>query len=336
MITSRLVVVGGDVPPDTARFPDVSVDIATRDTLPARLSEAEALLVRDFTGTWIPAVIAESGQRLSWVHVNSVGVDHLLSPDLVASKIVVTNASGVLDQAIAEYVLATILAFAKRLPSSIRRQQRSQWRHEPSERLTGSSALVVGPGAIGVATAGLLRQVGMVVDSVGRSGKRNGHGPFGEVFAASELAGRVGDYEYVIVTAPLTELTRDMVDAQVLAAMKPTARLVNVARGEIVDEPALVAALEAGSIAGAALDVFTAEPLPKDHPLWNLPNVIITSHMAGDFVGWRTAQEELFLDNLGRFLDGQPLLNEVDKQLGYVPWSALRHQGGSPRVTGRE
>jgi phosphoglycerate dehydrogenase-like enzyme len=327
MTESRLVVVGGNVPPNTARFRGISVDLATRDTLTKLLPTATTMLVRDFAGTWIPAVIADSGDRLSWVHVNSVGVDHLLTPDLVESDIVVTNSSGVLDQAIAEYVLATMLAFAKRLPGSFRRQQRGQWRHEPSQRLTGSTALVIGPGAIGAATAALLRQVGVLVDAVGRSGKREEHGPFGEVFTAGELAGRVGDYDHVIVTAPLTALTRGMIDSRVLDAMKPTACLINVARGEIVDEPALVAALQTGAIACAALDVFASEPLPQGHPLWSLPNAIITSHMAGDFIGWRAAQEELFLDNLGRFISGLPLLNQVDKRLGYVPWSALRHNG---------
>ena len=129
----------------------------------------------------------------------------------------------------------------------------------------------------------------------------------------------MGWADHVVVVAPLTEQTRGLIDAAVLAAMKPTAHLVNLGRGPIVDEDALLDALRGGRLAAASLDVFAIEPLPADHPLWTAPGVVVSPHLAGDAAGWRDALARQFVDNALRFLDGEPLLNVVDKRLGFVP-----------------
>jgi phosphoglycerate dehydrogenase-like enzyme len=152
--------------------------------------------------------------------------------------------------------------------------------------------------------------------------RRARHDPeVGPIYAAEDLDPHLADADYVVVAAPLTSATRGLFDDRRLSSMKASARLINVGRGPIVVTDALVRALRQGRIAGAALDVFEEEPLPADHPLWELPQVMISSHMAGDFIGWREALTEQFTENLRRFLAGEALENVVDKRRGYVPSS---------------
>jgi phosphoglycerate dehydrogenase-like enzyme len=158
----------------------------------------------------------------------------------------------------------------------------------------------------------------MNVAGVGRTA-RSGDPYFGEIHAAGDLRSLLPEADYVIVAAPLTEHSRGMFDAAAFASMKPSARLINVGRGPIVAEKDLAQALKDKQIAGAALDVFLEEPLPPGHPLWAIPNLIISPHMSGDFVGWPDALAELFVENFGRWVAGDKLLNVVDKKLGYVP-----------------
>jgi phosphoglycerate dehydrogenase-like enzyme len=280
------------------------------------ITGADALLLWDF---FSPAVrdVWRHTDRLSWIHVAAAGVDKLLFPELVDSQVVVTNARGVFDRPIAEFVLAVILARAKDLQTSVRLQAERAWRHRESGGIEGRNALIVGTGAIGRETARLLRAVGMNVRGAGRTA-RTGDPDFGDVAASDALADHVGWADHVVVAAPLTELTQGLVDESVLAAMQPSAHLVNVGRGAIVDEPALVRALEAGDLAAASLDVFAVEPLPDDSPLWSMPNVLVTPHMSGDASGWLDTLARQFVDNAQRWLDGESLLNVVDKQLGFV------------------
>ncbi|PSL00903.1 phosphoglycerate dehydrogenase-like enzyme [Murinocardiopsis flavida] len=319
MAPLTLAVAVEDTRPDLSAIAagaDVAIRYATPAELPDAIDGADALLVWAFTA----GGVADAWPRaaaLRWMHVSSAGVDRVLTPQVVASDVVVTNVRGVLDDAIAEYVLGLVLAFAKDLPGTLRRQGERRWEHRPTERLRGARALVVGPGAIGRAIGSLLGGVGMGVDAVARS-RRDGDATFAAVHGQADLGAVIGDYHYVIVAAPLTDGTRGMLDAGAIAAMAPDARLINVARGPIVDEEALTAALLRGDIAGAALDVFHDEPLPAEHPLWRCPNVIISPHMAGDFVGWRDSLLGVFLDNFARFRSGRPLLNVVRKELGFV------------------
>lgn len=291
------------------------VRYATADTLAENLSGADVLLVWDFFSTALRRAWTEA-DSLRWIHVAAAGVDSLLFDELVDSDVLVTNSRGVFDRPIAEFVLATILGFAKDLPTSVRLQDSKLWRHRETESIAGTSVLVVGTGAIGRETARLLRAVGMRVAGSGRVGSDNDP-DFGVVHASQELKTVVGEFDYVVLLAPLTDATRGMVDAGVLAAMKPTARLVNVGRGELVVTDDLVAALQARELAGAALDVFDTEPLPADHPLWQLDSVLITPHMSGDAVGWRDRLAELFVANFERYAADQTLVNIVDKSRGY-------------------
>lgn len=289
----------------------------SQDSLEQGLPGADILLVTDFR-TDMLAACWHLADRLQWIHATSAGVDALMFPALQQSDIPVTNARGIFDGPIAEFVLGLVLAFAKDLPASIRYQERHVWQHRDTERAAGQRALVVGAGAIGRRIGRTLAAVGLAVDAVARSA-RSDDPDFGRVHAQSHLLEHLPEADFVIIAAPLTDSTRGLFDAQAFAAMKPSARLINIGRGPIVDTDALVTALRDNTIAGAALDVFETEPLPAEHPLWDFPQAIITAHMAGDVVGWREALSEQFRENLGRWQAGQALNNVVDKARGYVP-----------------
>jgi phosphoglycerate dehydrogenase-like enzyme len=254
---------------------------------------------------------------LEWIHVTAAGVDTLLFDDLRDSDVVVTNAHGVFDRPIAEYVLGAVLADAKDSRHSFELQREHVWQHRETRSILDTRALVVGTGGIGRAIARLLRAAGLSVRGVGRVAHADDP-DFGDVIASSSLADEVAWCDHLVLAAPLTPATRGLVNADVLAAMKPGAHLVNVARGPLVDEAALLGALRNGLV-GATLDVFDTEPLPPDHPLWDAPNVTITAHMSGDILGWRETLATQYADNVRRWLAGEPLLNVVDKKLGYVP-----------------
>ncbi|WP_227980919.1 D-2-hydroxyacid dehydrogenase [Nocardia spumae] len=305
--------------PDAHRMRPVSehatVRYADGPVLGSALPGTDVLFVYDFQSTAVPAAW-QHADRLRWVHVGATGVDAVMFDALIDSDVVVTNTRGLFDRPIAEYVLAQILNFAKDVPESLRLQQRHIWRHRESERIAGACALVVGTGSIGRTIARLLRAVGMRVRGVGRTA-RTDDPDFGTV--ATDLHAELPAADYVICVTPLTPQTRHMFDASAFAAMKPHARFVNVGRGESVVTDDLVAALRNGALAGAALDVVDPEPLPAAHPLWELPNVVLTPHNSGDFLGWRSEIVTAFADNFERWMTGQPLENVVDKKLGYVP-----------------
>lgn len=288
----------------------------TEDGLAGALPGADVLLVWDFRSQAL-ADAWPAADSLRWVHASSAGVNHVLSDEVIASNVVVTNSRGVFDEPMAEYVLALLLALAKDLPNTLRLQRDRTWRHRESERLGGRHVLVAGTGPIGRAIGRKLAAVGMTVTGVGRH-ERASDPDLGSVLPMDRLAEGLAEADHVVLAAPLTDETRHMIDAKALAAMKPTARLVNVGRGPLVAQEELVESLATGRIAGAALDVFADEPLPESSPLWAMENVIISPHMAGDVVGWRTELVALFEDNLTRYLDGRPLRNVVDKQRGYV------------------
>lgn len=292
------------------------VRYATADRLAEALDGAQVLFLWDFFSSALEDVWHAAG-TLEWIHVAAAGVDKLLFGDLRESGVVVTNARGIFDRPIAEFVLTGMLAFAKDLPGLLSLQRERTWQHRETERLESGRALIIGTGAIGREIARVLKAVGLRVAGAGRTA-RSGDPDFGEVYASSELATVAGDFDWLVVVAPLTDQTRHLINAPVLEAMKPTARLINVGRGASVDTDALVRALQAGSIAGAALDVFEVEPLPEDHPLWEMDNVIISPHLSGDAQGWLPQLAEQFADNFARYLAEQPLENVIDKKLGFA------------------
>ncbi|MGV0644692.1 D-2-hydroxyacid dehydrogenase [Mycolicibacterium sp. XJ2546] len=310
-----------DRPPGLADLP-VEFRYCTVADLAEAVQGARALLLWDYFSTAVRDVWRQA-RTLEWIHVTAAGVDTLLFDELCVSDVVVTNARGVFDRPIAEYVLGAVLAYVKDSRTSFTLQRDRHWRHRETRGIAGSRALVVGTGAIGRAIARLLRAAGMQVRGAGRVARADDP-DFGEVVATGDLAAEAGWCDHLVLAAPLTDSTRGLVDAAVLAAMKPDAHLVNIARGAMVVESALLDALAAGRIGGATLDVFETEPLPPDHPLWEAPNVTITPHMSGDLVGWRETLAEQFVANLRRWLAGEPLANVVDKELGYVPTGGAR------------
>jgi phosphoglycerate dehydrogenase-like enzyme len=293
------------------------------------LGDAEVLLLWNFRSEKLRAAWPRA-RRLRWIHATGAGVDAVLFPELVSSGVILTNSVGVFDQAIAEYVLGLILLFAKDLGRTVDLQRRHVWRHRDTENLRGRTALVVGAGGIGRAVARLARCAGMRVLAVARTA-RAGDPDLGRVVAVRDLHTVLGEADYVVIAAPLTAETRRLFGEAEFARMKRTARLINVGRGAIVDEGALLAALRSKRIAGAALDVFDREPLPKDHPFWDQPGLIVSPHMSGDFFEWRSDIAALFVENFLRWHRGKPLLNVVDKALGYVPSAPSRRPGGSAR-----
>jgi phosphoglycerate dehydrogenase-like enzyme len=294
------------------------------DGLADALPGAHALLMWEHFSPALNRAWSQA-DRLAWIHVAAAGVDHLMTPALRGSGVVVTNSRGVFDQPIAEYVLALLLTHAKDLAATVRDTDAHRWHYRENTRLAGTRAVVVGTGALGRATGRLLRAVGVRVRGVARAA-RDADPDFDEVLGAPELAkdpeAVVGDADHVVVTAPLTPGTRGMISAEILAAMPPHAHLVNVGRGPIVDSAALVDALHAGRLGAASLDVTDVEPLPPDDPLFAAPRVLISPHCSGDVAGWRDELAALFVEQALRFLDGRPLENVVDLDAGFVPGEA--------------
>lgn len=285
------------------------------ESLREALEGAQILMVTDFR---CPALEQcwDAANNLEWVHATSAGVDALLFPALVESEVTLTNARGVFDRGIAEYVLGVILLFAKDTLGNIELMREHKWRHRDTERILDKRVLVVGAGSIGREIARLAGAAGMQVEGIARSARDDPD--FEAVYASEQLHQRLAEADYVVVATPLTEQTRGLFGATEFEVMPEQARFINIARGPIVDTDALVEALREGRIAGAALDVFEQEPLPPEHPLWELSNVMISAHMAGDFIGWREALSEQFIENFQRWQSDQPLENIVDKQRGYA------------------
>ncbi|MEU3519753.1 D-2-hydroxyacid dehydrogenase [Streptomyces sp. NPDC006654] len=308
-----VLVLDADPPPRlgrlTGRARIVHTDAAG---LAARLPAADVLLVWDFTSHAVREAWPGEGPRPRWVHTASAGVDHLMCPELVASDTVVTNARGVFDQPVAEYVAALVLAVAKDLPRTLDLQRERTWRHREGRRVAGTRACVVGSGPVGRAIVRILKALGVTTALVGRVPRTGVHGP-------DDLDRLMSRADWVIAAAPLTEQTHGMFDTHRFGVMQPSACFINVGRGPLVDEDALVQALTSRWIAAAALDVLATEPLPADSPLWEVPGLVVSPHMSGDTVGWRDELGAQFVELYERWAAGRSLLNVVDKKRGYVP-----------------
>ena len=295
---------------------EAEVRITDDAGLPEALSGADILYLWDYFADGVRRAWP-AADSLRWMHIPAAGVDKLMFPELVASEVVLTNARGVFDRPMAEHVLAAMFHFAKNFGRASAQQRQHQWRHYATTDLAGASVLVAGTGSIGRCTARLLAAVGMRVDGMGRTA-RSGDADFNTIHASADFAAVASAYDYVVLAAPLTPDTRGMLSGRVLAAMKPTAVLINVGRGALADETALAEALRGGALAGAALDVFETEPLPQRSGLWDLANVLVTPHLSGDSQNQLPTLAAQFADNLAAFKAGRPLANVVDKQLGFV------------------
>lgn len=261
--------------------------------------------------------------RLRWVHVSQAGVAHMISPELTASPIVVTNSRGIRARAMAEHVIGVTLALARQLHVAHRRQVEHAWAADEIETggrvrtLQGRRMGVVGLGAIGTQVAQLAAALGMTAWGTRRRVTEQAPPGVDRVLPPGALHELLAASDVVVLAAALTAETHKIIDEAAIAAMKPDALLVNIGRGRLLDEDAVAAALRDGRLGGAALDVFVTEPLPADSQWWDLPNVIVTPHVSGAMEDYWTPVVALFAENLRRFERGEPLINVVDKAAGY-------------------
>ena len=292
------------------------IQVTGVDGLEDHLPELDAVFAWNFDRSTLLDVLPRA-PRLRWIQSISAGVEELASPTLAAHGVVLTNAAGVYDPGLAESVLSFLLAFSTRLLERARLQP-GEWPAEEIRLLRGTTALVVGAGSIGTEVGRLLRAAGLHVRGVARTPRRPDE-IFEEIAGPDGMSSELARADHVVNVLPITDATRGMFDAAAFAAMRPHAIFVNIGRGATVDEPALIAALERGVIAGAALDVFEKEPVPAESPLWRMSNVLVSPHRAGDHEGRAEDVVALFVDNLKRFVAGERLWNVVDIELGYAP-----------------
>jgi phosphoglycerate dehydrogenase-like enzyme len=303
------------------RFPQLEVvSVEDEGDLQAAVADADA-----FVGWRLPPEYFGAARRLRWIHSASAGIEESLYPALVASDVVLTNSTGLHSICIPEHIVGQMLVLARNFHEAVRLQERGEWNrfavivHQGGLReLHGSNLAILGAGPIGANLARMAAALGMRVRVMRRDTSRPvEHAE--AVVAPSDLHALLGWADFVVLAVPLTAETRGMIGAAELRAMRSSAYLINVARGEVVDEAELVRCLQSEGIAGAALDVFDEEPLPPESPLWKLHNAVLTPHISGYTATYFDRMLALFEDNLARFLDGQPLRNVVDKQLGYAP-----------------
>ncbi len=257
--------------------------------------------------------------NLRWVHSRSVGLERTLFPELVESSVPLTNGAGVFSPSLGEFALGAILYFAKDFRHMIRNQQAGVWEAFDVMPVWGHTVGIIGYGDIGRAVAARVRPLGMTVLAVKRHASPSlGADPLVEqIYSPEHRIEMLSRCDYVVVAAPLTPETRGMIGEQEFAAMKPTAVVINVGRGPVIDEHALLSALTNDRIKGAALDVFDHEPLPQGHPFYKLENVLLSPHCADHTPDWLDNAMQFFIEQFERFRKGEPLLNVVDKRLGY-------------------
>lgn len=298
--------------------PHLPADLAvtwftTPDEAKAGIADAEVAWVDMQPTRLVAETIRAAGPALRWVSTIYAGLDAFPLDWLRAHGVTVTNGAGINAVAVAEYAVMGVLTGAKRFDAVIRAGDRQEWLHDAPGKveLPGTRALVIGYGTIGRLIGDRLSAFGVEVTGVTRSG-RDG------TLAADAWQARLGTFDWVILAAPSTDATKAMIGTAQLAAMKPTAWLINIARGDMVDDDALIAALTAGTIGGAFLDPTSPEPLPAAHPLWHAPNCVITMHLSGRSQSTMFPRAAaLFLDNLDRYRGGRPMRNVADLSAGY-------------------
>jgi D-2-hydroxyacid dehydrogenase (NADP+) len=301
--------------------------IAARSTLRNRIELRSAQATGDLTAVHdaevmmcghLPTDVLMVAPRLKWVSFWASGLDRRVTPEIESRHLILTNASGIHGPNIAEHVMGCMLIFTRRFGTYADAQRQHRWVHheEPSDELTGQTLGIVGLGAVGRALAVRAHSFDMRVLATRRRETSGAEG-VDEVLPPDELARLVAAADHLAITVPYTRETHHLLDAAMLARMKPSAYLYNTARGAVVDEAALIAALRGGRLRGAGLDVFETEPLSAESPLWDLPNVIVTPHVAGLTPHYFTRAATLFADNLERYLDGRALLNIYDPTRGY-------------------
>jgi D-2-hydroxyacid dehydrogenase (NADP+) len=302
-----------------ARWPEMRVlHLPDYDHLAQELPDTDI-----FVGYSLRAEQLTHAKKLKWIHSTAAGVAQLMYPELRDSGIVVTNPSGVFSPPMAEHTMGLLLALARNFPDSTRHQDRSHWgqqdiwdKPQHLTELSGQVLLIVGFGSIGRELAKRARAFDMRVWGVTRSGQ--GDATHAEkIVPVSQLEEALPHADYVVIAAPETSETRHLIGSAQIARMKPGARLINVGRGSLFDESALIRALESGALGGAALDVTSVEPLPPESPLWRAPNLFITPHTSAVSDRLWHRETALLMDLLERWFDGREMFNQVDFARGY-------------------
>lgn len=289
-------------------------DGSGKEQLDLLLRQAEVLY------GWIhhfPRNLPERVSRLKWIQTMTAGVDQLPA-EILKSGIRISNTSGIHGATMGEVVLEMMLMFVKDAPACLQMKQERQWRRYKPKLLRGQTAGILGLGAVGREIARLCKAFGMNVTGIRRSGGSGSPLPEADrVYPPGQLQELLAESDFVVLALPLTKETRGLIGEKELRGMKPGAYLINVARGAIVDEPALIRALEEKWIAGAGLDVFAMEPLPPESRIYELPNVIFSPHISGEMPDYEARATEVFCENLRRYLAGEPFVHEVDREKEY-------------------
>jgi len=256
--------------------------------------------------------------RLRWVHTRSAGLDGMLFPALVESEVTLTNARGVFSEILGEFVMGAVLFFAKNFRRLVLSQMAGKWDQFDVGEIRRQTLGLVGYGDIGRVVAARAHAFGMKVVALRRRPELTRGDPYlSQIFPSEQKHEMLAQSDYVVVVTPLTPESRGLIAWPELQAMKPTAVLINIGRGPVVEEAALIRALRERRIHGAALDVFDTEPLPAGHPFYALDNVLLSPHSADQTSDWKERTMRLFLENFRRYENGEPLLNMVNKKLGY-------------------
>ena len=284
------------------RFPQLTIDVVGHHgDVDPYIAEIEILLC--FSPPMADHVVRDA-KKLKWIQALGTGVDNIVDLPSLGKEVLVTNVRGIHGPPVSEAALAYMLALARRMPESTHAQDKREWSRWPSQLLSGKTVGILGVGLIAEYLAPICKAIGMA--TVGISSSPRPTPSFDRMVHRDDLAKIAGELDYLVALTPLTKETRGIVGAKVLAAMKPSAYVVNVARGGVVDEPALIDALDKGTIAGAALDVFAQEPLPPDNPIWRAKNVLIYSHLGGYSEGYEDRAMPTIAGNMACYLAGTP------------------------------
>ena len=282
------------------RFPEVTVNMVDHHTrVDPHIGSADVLVT---FGPMMADHVLAKGANLKWIQALGTGIDGIVDQPSLRREVLVTNMHGFHGAPVSEAALMSMLALARDLPRSLRSQRERKWVRFPGSLIRGKTVGIFGIGAIAAELAPRCKAMGMTV--VGITSAQRPVTGFDRVFGRDELIAAVRDLDYLVLLTPYTPETRHIVNSGVFAAMKPGSYIVNLARGGVVDEAALIQALEQGKLAGAALDVFAKEPLPDDHPFWDMDNVIITTHQGGFFDGYPDHALPVVENNLRKFLAG--------------------------------
>ncbi len=317
-----VVVLGEPAEPTLQRLyglgPGVKVKIAKKAAdLEPELADARVLYSWGGAKSELAHVLAHA-PKLEWIQTRSAGLDSTLFPELIQSPVILTNGKGTFSQSLGEFALTGALYFAKDLPRMLKSKAEKRWDVFDVRELSKQTIGIVGHGDIGRAIAWRAKAMGMRVLALRRdTAPRAGDEHVDRVFATAQILEMLSECDYVAVAAPLTAYTRHLVSTAEFSAMKPEAVVINVGRGPVIDETALVEALQSKKIRGAALDVFEVEPLPSASPLWDMPNVLISAHTADHTADWLPDAANFFLEQFDRWRKGEPLKNVVDKHAGY-------------------